>query len=84
MENKKGSTYWLRPETIAKMDRLMASDNCQSRSEFVEKSVEFYTGYLDCLDASNYLGPVLSATTKGILRTTITVSALCSSNGRWS
>ena len=67
MENKKGSTYWLRPETIAKMDRLMASANCQSRSEFVEKSVEFYTGYLDCMDASNYLGPVLSATIKGIL-----------------
>lgn len=67
MENKKGSTYWLRPETIAKIDRLMASDNCQSRSEFVEKSVEFYTGYLDCRDASDYLAPVLSSMLKGIL-----------------
>ena len=58
---------WLKPETIQKMDTWMAAANCQSRSEFTEKALEFYLGYLETGDASLYLCEVLSNMIKGIL-----------------
>jgi len=58
---------WLKPETIQKMDTWMAAANCQSRSEFTEKALEFYLGYLETGDASSYLCEVLSNMIKGIL-----------------
>ena len=65
--NKRGATMWLRLDTIEKMDRWMGTANCQSRSEFTEKALEFYIGYLETNDASKYLCEVLSTMIKGIL-----------------
>lgn len=66
-KTKKGATMWLKPETIQKMDSWMAASNCQSRSEFTEKALVFYIGYLETNDASKYLCEVLSNMIKGIL-----------------
>ncbi len=66
-EIKKKTTVWLHPGTIQQMDGLMSQDNCQSRSEFTEKALKFYMGYLTSKDASDFLGPVLASTIKGIL-----------------
>ena len=66
-ENKKKTTIWLHPGTISRMDKMLSPANCQSRSEFTEKSLKFYMGYLEANDASEFLGPVLAATIKGIL-----------------
>ena len=66
-QTKKGSTMWLKPETIQKMDRWMAAANCKSRSEFTEKALTFYLGYLETNDASSYLCEVLSNIICGIL-----------------
>lgn len=45
-ENKKNYALWLYPETVRRMDSSLALTNCQSRSEFVEKALHFYMGYL--------------------------------------
>ena len=67
-ENRKvGATVWFKPEVYRRMDLLMETDNCKSRSEFVGKAVIFYMGYLESKDASTYLCEVQSATIKGIL-----------------
>ncbi|MBO4914170.1 MAG: hypothetical protein J5449_03105 [Oscillospiraceae bacterium] len=66
-KNKKGSTMWLRPETLQKIDTWMPLNNCRSRSEFVENALVFYIGYLEASDASSYLCEVLSNMIKGIL-----------------
>ena len=34
------------PETLEMVDTLFEYDNCKSRSEFIEKAVRFYCGYL--------------------------------------
>ena len=34
------------PETMKTVDILYKSDNCSSRTEFMEKSIRFYCGYL--------------------------------------
>jgi len=65
--NKKKTTFWIDPGIIEKVDGMMASDNCRSRSEFTEKALRFYIGYLESADASDYMSEVLSTLIKGIL-----------------
>ena len=67
MENKMKTTLWLHPKTIKDIDYYMDAANCQSRSEYAEKALVFYTGYLKSNDASAYLCAVLSSMIKGIL-----------------
>jgi hypothetical protein len=66
-KQKVGSTFWLSPETVQNMDRFMVAANCRSRSEYAERAISFYNGYLESSDASSYLCEILSATIKGIL-----------------
>lgn len=46
---------YLYPETLDKIKELYRGDDCSSKSEFIEKAVCFYTGYLTAEDKSNYL-----------------------------
>ena len=66
-ENKKGTTVWLAPSQIEHMYHWLERDNCQSRSEFVVKALDFYLGYLESNDASGYMSEVLSSLITGIL-----------------
>ena len=54
-EVKRRFQSWLRPSTIKLMDRLYEDDNCKSKSEFIEKAVRFYAGYLSTQNAREYL-----------------------------
>ena len=44
-KEKRKFALWLRPETLAKIEKLYRDDDCRSRSEFIEKAVLFYAGY---------------------------------------
>lgn len=66
-EKKMRLTVWLYPKDREKMDRWYEEDNCKSESEFVEKALRFYIGYLESNDTSGYLCEVLSALINGIL-----------------
>lgn len=66
-ESKTRTAVWLKPSTIQKIDVWMTADNCETRSEFIEKGLIFYIGYLETNDASKYLCEVLSNMIKGIL-----------------
>lgn len=46
---------WLYPETLEKVKELYRKDDCISKSEFIEKAVRFYIGYLTAEDKANYL-----------------------------
>lgn len=48
-------------------DDLYEKDNCGSRSEFIEKAIQFYAGYLYGESAGDYLPKILISTLKGIL-----------------
>ena len=61
-ENKTRIPAWLRPSTIRRMDGWLETANCKSRSEFIEKALRFYIGYLGAKDASEYLPDELTAT----------------------
>ena len=66
-DNKKSTTIWLRPSVISRMDGWLEEANCKSRSEFIEKSLHFYMGYLGTEDTSEYLSDALVATLRGIV-----------------
>ena len=52
--------FWLTPETKNKIEIYYKIDNCKSQSEFLEKAVNFYVGYICTQNASAYLPRLLS------------------------
>ena len=66
-ENKKGTAVWLSPGVIRRMDSWLEEDNCSTRSEFIEKALRFYMGYLATEDTSEYLSQALVDTLQGIV-----------------
>ena len=60
------------PETMKTVDILYKSDNCKSRSEFIEKAVRFYCGYLLNKEhtATEFIAPQLATLTEGIVKGT--------------
>ena len=66
-ENKKNYALWLYPETVRRMDSSLELANCQSRSEFVEKALHFYMGYLVTDDTIEYLSKALLTSIQGML-----------------
>lgn len=69
-ETKKRIPVWLYPSTLEVLDRGAQIGNCKSRSEFIERAVQFYAGYLSGQDASAYLPPALVAALDATLRAT--------------
>ena len=61
-ENKTRIPAWLKPSTIRHIDGWLETANCKSRSEFIEKALHFYMGYLGTKDVSEYLSGELTAT----------------------
>ena len=66
-ENKKRTAVWLSPGVIRRMDSWLEEDNCSTRSEFIEKALRFYMGYLATEDTSAYLSQTLVDTLQGIV-----------------
>jgi hypothetical protein len=65
--NKKRMVIWLRPDLLTRMNGWLEADNCKNPSEFIEKALRFYMGYLATEDVSEYLSKALVATLRGIL-----------------
>ena len=66
-DNKKSTTIWLRPSVISRMDGWLEADNCQSRSEFVDKALRFYMGYLGTEDNTTYISRAILIAIQGTL-----------------
>ena len=54
-ENKKKFALWIHPSVLEQVGEAAPKDNCASQSEFIEKAVKFYLGYLAGQDALGYL-----------------------------
>lgn len=66
-ENKKKFALWMYPDTLEKVEEIYREDNCGSRSEFIEKAVKFYIGYLTSEKKDGYLPGVVTSTLKAIV-----------------
>ena len=58
---------WLYPSTIEGMDAILEKDNCKSRSEFIEKAIRFYSGYISAEDGMKYLPTAITSAMSGIV-----------------
>ena len=65
-ENKRKFAWWVKDSTIELVGKLYKDDDCTSRSEFIEKAVIFYAGYLSTENAKGYLPNVVTSTLKAI------------------
>ena len=66
-EVKRRFQLWVMPSTLELADQYYRSDNCASRSEFIEKAIQFYAGYVSSQQNQDYLACVIPATVKGIV-----------------
>ena len=66
-EVKRRFQLWVLPSTLELADQLYRSDNCASKSEFIEKAILFYVGYVSSQQSQDYLTDVIPATVKGIV-----------------
>lgn len=66
-ENKKKFALWVYPDTLETVSELYRGDNCESKSEFIEKAIRFYAGYLTSEDKSAFLPTVVTSTLKSIV-----------------
>ena len=46
--------------TFDKVEKNYREDNCEKKSEFIEKAVNFYCGYLNMNKSEEFLSPVLN------------------------
>ena len=58
---------WAKKETYERIEKLFEEDGCKTRSEFIEKAVNFYCGYLTAEDYRDFLPSVVTSTIKGSL-----------------
>ena len=63
-------TIYVFPETIKTIECLYKGDNCVSKTEFIEKAVRFYCGYLlqNKPELIDYLAPQIGTITDGIIK----------------
>lgn len=66
-ERKQQLTIWVKPSVMKQIEALKEEDNCESKSEFIEKALQFYFGYLSCKDNNFYLPNALTSTIKSIV-----------------
>ncbi len=65
--DKERFALWAKKETLQKIDEWYKKANCLTKSEFVEKAVDFYVGYLSSNDNKEYLPNIVLSTLKGIV-----------------
>ena len=68
-DKTKVSCYFM-PHTLAEVDHIYKSDNCSTRTEFIEKAVRFYLGYLNEESGVNYISPMITETVKAEIKGT--------------
>ena len=66
-EVKRRLQTWFKPSTLALVESLYPQDDCRSRSEFIEKAIIFYAGYLSTEKAESYLPNIVTSTLKSIV-----------------
>jgi hypothetical protein len=69
-ENKERVVAWLYPEMIENMNHLMDNHGMKNHTEFVEKAVDFYIGYLSSQNSTTYLSKILLESISGTLKET--------------
>jgi hypothetical protein len=66
-KNKKKFPLWLYPETRQLVTDWYRKDNCQSQSEFIEKAIRFYCGYISAEEGVRFLPAAITSALTGMV-----------------
>ena len=66
-EVKQKHSVWLSESAWADVEHHYQADNCSTKNEYIEKAIQFYSGYLDTEHAEEYLPRVLADVLEGKL-----------------
>ena len=66
-EVKKKHSVRLSESAWADVEHHYQADNCSTKNEYIEKAIQFYSGYLDTEHAEEYLPRVLADVLEGKL-----------------
>ena len=67
VKGKEKFALWITPECKQPVDDCYADDQYQSRSEYIEKAIWFYSGFLHAEKADRYLPKALQQILSGTL-----------------
>ena len=72
IEKKLKFPVYMYQDTMEKVDMLYESDDCRSKTEFMEKAIKFYCGYIMSNEKTSvdYIASQLSVITEGIIKGT--------------
>ena len=66
-EKKHKFALWVYPSTMETIERYLESSECRSKSDFIEKAILFYAGFLAAQNYQNYIPNVVVSCMKGTL-----------------
>ncbi len=66
-ETKIRVPLWVYPSTTEEIQKYYESDNCKSPSEFIEKAIKFYIGFLKQEKNVNYLSPRITSSVEAVV-----------------
>ena len=66
-ENKKKFPLWMHPKTQRQVKEWYQKDNCGSQSEFIEKAIQFYCGYISAENSMKFLPTALTSAMAGVV-----------------
>lgn len=66
-KNKKKFPLWIYPETRQLVTDWYQRDNCQSQSEFIEKAIRFYCGYISAEEGVRFLPAAITSALTGMV-----------------
>ena len=66
-ESKRKFALYIKESTLENVRKWYPLDDCSSQSEFIEKAVLFYIGFLSAETGGDYLPKIIVSTLKGIV-----------------
>ena len=66
-DGKRKFALYIRESTLEQVRKWYPLDDCISQSEFIEKAVLFYIGFISSDSGSDYLPKIIVSTLKGIV-----------------
>lgn len=66
-KNKTKFPLWIYPQTRKLVIDWYKRDNCQSQSEFIEKAIKFYCGYISAEEGVRFLPAAITSAMTGMV-----------------
>ncbi len=69
---KERVVVWLKPDIITKMNKHILAEDLKNETEFIEKAIDFYLGFIGTSDSTSFLSETLLTAIEGNLKSTET------------